>query len=570
MYRTHLCNEINSKLENQTTTIAGWVRVKRNHGTILFIDLYDSTCSVQCICEKNSPYYEILSKIGLESVISIQGVIKKRSNETINPKIASGEVELEIININILNEAEELPFSLFQKDLSQELQLKYRFLYLRTKSMQQMLKLRTDIIDFLRTKMKTLGFQEIQTPLLSSSSPEGARDYLVPSRLNPGKFFALPQAPQQFKQLLMASGIAKYFQIAPCFRDEDSRADRLLGEFYQLDFEVAFATQENILSLLEDIISSLFINFGHEIENHFPRISYKIALETYGSDKPDLRNPLKLIDITDIEIPSIFENLVKNKGKLITLACTTSMNRKFFEEIANKMQKQGAKGLAYCCYKENQWSGPLSKMLNIETIKKITKKDENTIFLIADEEEQVYKLGGILRNELGKMLNLINEDEFKFCFITDFPMFEKKDDKWVFMHNPFSMPHDLDLPIGEINSQQYDVVCNGYEITSGAVRNHCLENIKKTFALIGENYDLEHRFPIFKAFKYGIPPHAGAAPGIDRLIMLLSGKKNVRDIVAFPLDQKGESSLMDAPSIIDEKTLSELGIKLIKKTEYNK
>lgn len=564
IYYSHKCNEITIKNTGETIKISGWIRKKRDHGQILFIDLYDSTDMVQCVINNYHPKFHILEKLNLESVVSVVGIVNKRSQDTINEHINSGYVELTINEFEILNEAQELPFALHQKDLNEELQLKYRFLYLRKKDMQDILKLRTDVMDFLRYKMKTLGFQEIQTPLLSSTSPEGARDYIVPSRMHPGSFYALPQAPQQFKQLLVASGVDKYFQIAPCFRDEDSRADRLVGEFYQLDFEMAFATQDNILDILNDVLISTFKKFqpNAKIDEKITKISYKDAINLYGSDKPDLRNPLKIVNITNLQkAPKIFENLVENNGQLLTISAKMQYNNNELKKLTKIMQDKGAKGLAYCYKQNNEWTGPLAKMLTMETIENATNHNQgNILFLIADKNDIAYKLAGNLITELGNMLNLIDENEYKFCFITDFPLFEKKDDgSWDFMHNPFSMPHNLDLPLDQILSYQYDVVCNGYEITSGAVRNHKLNLIHKVFSLIGQDStDIENRFPVFKAFKYGTPPHAGAAPGIDRIIMLLSKKKNVRDIVAFPMTQKGENLLMECPTNIDEKFLKEL------------
>lgn len=567
IYRTHKCEEINKKHEGERIKISGWIRKKRNHGHLLFIDLYDQTNMVQCIIHKDHKLYKQIESINLESVVTIVGEITPREIETVNKSIPSGEVEVNIEEFIVLNESKELPFALHQKDLNEELQLKNRFLYLRKSDMQEILKLRSNIIDHLRKEMKRLGFLEIQTPLLSSPSPEGARDYIVPSRMHPGKFYALPQAPQQFKQLLMASGVEKYFQIAPCFRDEDSRADRLIGEFYQLDFEMAFATQEDVLNTLENVLISTFETFQPNaiITKKFPRIKYQDSIETYGSDKPDLRNPLKIIDITNQDTPKIFENLVKNNGKVITISAQMEYNNNELKKLTKIMQDKGAKGLAYCYLQNNAWNGPLSKMLKKETIEQATKHNNGTIlFLIADEYNMAYKLGGYLREELGKLLNLINENEYNLCFITDFPMFEKKDNgSWDFTHNPFSMPQNLDVPLEQIISYQYDVVCNGYEITSGAVRNHDLNLIHKVFSLINQDSsNLENRFPVFKSFKYGVPPHAGAAPGIDRIIMLISKKTNVRDIVPFPMNQKGENLLMDSPCTIDDDFLKDLGIKI--------
>ncbi len=591
-YRSHKCCEINKQHVSKSIKLSGWVRKKRDHGTIIFIDLVDNSGSVQCIVQKSSPLFEKIDSLTLESVICVEGTVLERASETINKKITSGEVELEIYTIEVLTKAQELPFAIHQEDLNEELQLKYRFLYLRRQHMQETIKLRTQVIDLLRKYMKELNFQEIQTPILASSSPEGARDYLVPSRLHPGKFYALPQAPQQFKQILMASGIERYFQIAPCFRDEDSRADRLIGEFYQLDFEMAFASQEDVFEVLEHVLYNVFHTVRPEmkIEKKFPRIPYTQALARYGSDKPDLRNPLELVNVLedldiDIEIPNIFKDMVNGGGKLLAISAPIENGtRSFFDELQKFMIHKGAAGLAYATYDGEKWSGPMNRMFSDEIKNAILKKGEekdkasprssgknhNTIFLIADDKHNAYKLAGALRTHLGEILNLITNDEFAFCLITDFPMFEKTDDgKWDFMHNPFSMPQNMDAPTEEILSYQYDIVCNGYELSSGAVRNHKLELVEKVFNIVGDNCEnLEERFPLYKAFKFGIPPHAGSAPGIDRIIMLLNKRidnreLNVRDIVPFPLNQNGENLLMHAPSIVTQKHLNELGIKIV-------
>lgn len=568
-YMSHKCSDINKNFVGNIVKLAGWIRTKRNHGGILFIDLYDHFSMIQCIIDPQHPSFSLLESLKLESVISLIGTVKLRDDKNFNPSISSGNVEIDITSFDVLSSAETLPFALHQEDLNEELQLSYRFLYLRTKEMQQILKLRTNVINFLRLQMQSLGFQEIQTPLLSSPSPEGARDYVVPSRLHPGKFYALPQAPQQFKQLLMASGVEKYFQIAPCFRDEDARADRLLGEFYQLDFEMAFAQQEDILHILETVLSSTFQHFKPDlnIQKTFPRISFYDAIHTYGSDKPDLRNPLKIIDITSLqEAPSIFQSLVASGGKLLSISAKMEYNNNELKKLTKVMMDKGAKGLAYCYLKDGVWSGPLSKMFSSEILATATQSpDHNIIFLLADSYEIAHKLAGYLIYELGELLSLIDKNDYQFCFITDFPLFENKDGAWQFTHNPFSMPQNIDAPIQDIISYQYDVVCNGYEITSGAVRNHDLQLIHKVFSLIGEDAsDLEVRFPVFKSFRYGVPPHAGAAPGIDRIIMLLSNKSNVRDIVAFPMNQKGENLLMESPCELEDSFIKDLSLKLSK------
>lgn len=580
IYRSHTCSQIDSSQIDSNVKLAGFVRKKRDHGTVLFIDLVDASGVVQCVISKaddahanNDNAFTIANKVSHESVISVEGKIIKRSDGTVNKQISSGEVELVIENIVVLSAAQELPFAIYQQDLSEELQLRYRFLYLRRKEMQETLALRTHVIDLLRRYMKEMNFLEIQTPILASSSPEGARDYVVPSRLHPGKFYALPQAPQQFKQLLMASGVERYFQIAPCFRDEDARADRLVGEFYQLDFEMAFATQEDVFSVLEHVMYNVFhtIRPEYETPKKFPRIPYKTAIEKYGSDKPDLRNPLEIFDITNEPTPNIFKQLVADGGKLLAISAPVgAQSSAFFDSLTQHMVHLGAKGLAYCVLKD-KWSGPLANMLSEETRNKILhgKDGHDAIFLVADKKNVAYKLAGQLRTQLGVKLNLIKENVFAFCLITDFPMFEWNEhkageNKWDFMHNPFSMPQNLDAPTEDILSYQYDIVCNGYELSSGAVRNYNLETVRKVFEIIGDDCaNLEERFPLYKSFRYGIPPHAGSAPGIDRIIMLLSDKTNVRDIVPFPLNQSGENLLMHAPSVIHDQLLKELRLKVI-------
>lgn len=574
-YRSHFCAELNKSNIGEVVKVAGWVRKKRDHGPIIFIDLIDQTASkssvLQCIAEKNSKTFEILEKITLESVISLEGKVVQRQKDTINKEISTGEIELKIESVEILSQADTLPFAIHQEDIPEEFKFKYRFLYLRRKEIQKILELRTRAIDFLRAEMKKRDFLEVQTPILTASSPEGARDYLVPSRIHKGKFYALPQAPQQFKQILMASGVEKYFQIAPCFRDEDSRSDRLPGEFYQLDFEVSFATQDDILNILESLISGLFKHIRPDVKSDqkFEKIKYKDAIEKYGSDKPDLRNPLVLNDITKIvETPNMFKKLVEDGGKLIAISVPQckGKSRKFFDELQEIAKEHGAKGLAYMAKNnEDSLSGPLVNMFPEKDRKNILNDQHDAAFLLADMPENAYKIGGILRQLLGQKLGLIS-NEYKFCFIVDFPMFEWNGDekRWDFMHNPFSKPQEMKKDPGEILAWQYDLVCNGYEICSGAVRNYQKEMVEQVFKIAGYEWrDIENNFAVFKAFKYGVPPHAGAAPGIDRIIMLLSDAKNVRDVVAFPLNQNAEDIMMGAPSRIDEKSLEkDLGLKL--------
>lgn len=569
MYRTNKCAEINKSFLEKKVKVSGWIRKIRNHGNIIFLDLLDNSGILQCVIENDNKFFSSLDELNVESVVSLSGLVVNRENGKVNKEIESGEVELKIEEVEVLSKAETLPFALHQEDISAKQQSEYRFLYLRRPEMQAMLKKRTQVIDEFRSAMKVVGFQEIQTPILTASSKEGARDYLVPSRLHPGKFYALPQAPQQFKQLLMAGGVDKYFQIAPCFRDEDSRADRLVGEFYQVDFEAAFATQDDIFEYLEGVLKQVFEKIRPEVKiSAFEKIKYEDAIKTYGSDKPDLRNPLKLMDITEsAEVPNVFKKLVEAGGKLIIIKAPGCYgnSRKFFDALHERAVYHGAKGLAYA-FKGEAWSGPLAKMYSDSFKDSLCENDEDGIFMLAGMPDEVYKIAGLMRDEIADKLCLVDKGDFKFAFITDFPMFEKdENNSWDFMHNPFSMPKlsssqlkelDEKSDLSSISSYQYDVVCNGYEICSGAVRNHDLSLIESLFALIGKDLQSVYdSIPLFKAFKFGVPPHAGAAIGLDRVVMLLSDAKNVRDIVAFPLNQQGEDLFMNAPCSVDEEDL---------------
>jgi aspartyl-tRNA synthetase len=572
MYRTNKCAEVNKSFLDKKVKVSGWIRKKRNHGNIIFLDLLDSSGILQCVIENDNKFFSSLDGLNLESVVSLSGLVVNRENGKVNKEIESGDVELKIEGVEILSRAETLPFALHQEDISVKQQSEFRFLYLRRPEMQAMLKKRTQVIDEFRSAMKSKGFHEIQTPILTASSKEGARDYLVPSRLHPCKFYALPQAPQQFKQLLMVSGVDKYFQIAPCFRDEDSRADRLVGEFYQVDFEVSFATQDDIFEYLEGVLKQVFETVRPEVKiSAFEKIKYDDAIKTYGSDKPDLRNPLKLQDVTnDAEVPNVFKSLVEAGGKLIIIKASGCYGnpRKFFDALHERAIYHGAKGLAYA-FKGETWSGPLAKMYSDSFKDSLCENDEDGIFMLAGMPHEVYKIAGLMRDEIANSLCLVDKGDFKFAFISDFPMFEKVETEdgtgWDFMHNPFSMPRlsvaemqklDEKSDLSQISSFQYDVVCNGYEICSGAVRNHDLGLIESLFALIGKDLQAVYdSIPLFKAFKFGVPPHAGAAIGLDRVVMLLSDAKNVRDIVAFPLNQQGEDLFMNAPCFVDEEDL---------------
>ena len=522
---------------------------------------------------------EFASHIPLESTVKVEGIVRKRDEETLNKKIATGEVEVVIENIEILGKRiKKLPFDIdSDKFVREDLRLQYRFLDLRRKEVKDRLVLRANIIQYLRQKMIEQGFLEVQTPILTSSSPEGARDYLVPSRVHPGKFYALPQAPQQFKQLLMVSGIDKYFQIAPCFRDEDARADRSPGEFYQLDMEMSFAEQEDVFEVIEKVIPDTFEKFSDKKVSSAPfiRIPYKEAMLKYGTDKPDLRNPLEIVDVTDI-----FETLDLRafKGGIVRIIAVHDVKdepRSFFEGMTDYAIKDlKAKGLAWLRILEDRsFQGPIAKFITEEAkeemLKRTNSKEGDAIFFIAEKPGRVEELAGEIRTELGKRLDLIDKNKFEFCWIVDFPMYELKDGKIEFSHNPFSMPQGglEDLltknPL-EILAYQYDLVCNGVELSSGAVRNHDIEIMKKAFEIAGYSKDdLEKKFgALYTAFQYGAPPHAGIAPGVDRMIMLLADVETIRDVIAFPMTSKAEDLLMKAPGIVTREQLRELKIKI--------
>ena len=579
-YRTHNCGEIRKENVGQKIKIAGWVQVVRDLGGVVFIDLRDQYGITQAVTSGNDKMVEIASKIPNESTISIEGTVKLRDEETINKNIPTGEVEVVIENIEMLGKRlKTLPFEINSDvDVREDLRLQYRYLDLRNEKLKQNILLRAKILQFLREQMIERDFIEVQTPILTSSSPEGARDYLVPSRVHPGKFYALPQAPQQFKQLLMVSGIDKYFQIAPCFRDEDARADRAPGEFYQLDMEMAFATQEDVFKIMEEVMYNTFKKFTDKkvTEYPFPRIAYRDAMLKYGSDKPDLRNPLIIQDVTEL-----FQNIEFNafKGKTVRVICTPNVvdrTRKFFDDMTTfAMEECGAKGLAWLRLNaDNTFQGPIAKFIDEESTKKLIEitgmKPGDAIFFIADKEEIAAPLAGQIRQELGIRLDLLEKDVFKFCWIVDFPMYELSDEgKIDFNHNPFSMPQggmealNTKEPL-DILAYQYDIVCNGIELSSGAVRNHDPELMIKAFEIAGYGKDvIEEKFAaLFNAFHYGAPPHAGVAPGVDRMIMLLTDEPNIREVIAFPMNSKAQDLLMQAPGTVTEKQLREVHIKI--------
>ena len=592
-YRTHDCSELTEKNIGKKTKLSGWIHRKRDHGNLLFVDLRDHFGITQCVIENKDKAFKILEKIKPESVIMVEGNVVKRSKETENKELKTGLIEVKIINVKILSEAKELPMPVFgEQDYPEDIRLKYRFIDLRRSEMHENIKLRSKILSFVRSKMIENNFLEFQTPILTASSPEGARDFLVPSRLHPGKFYALPQAPQQFKQMIMISGFDRYFQIAPCFRDEDGRADRSPGEHYQLDMEMSFVEQEDILKVVEPIFYDLFKEFGKGKKINkppFPRIRYKESLEKYGTDKPDLRNPIELVNVTkifkseDVKL-KIFKDIIKKGGivKAIPVPNTFSKPRSFFDGLNNWAISEGASGLAYITFEKAKnkvvGKGPIAKFFSesavLELIKncKITEKD--SVFFVCNKEKEAIRFSGVARQKIAEELKLIDEKSFYFCWVTDYPMYEydEKEKKIDFSHNPFSMPQveikefDNTDPL-EILAYQYDLVCNGYELSSGAIRNHIPEYLFKVFDKAGYSKNMvEKNFSgMIKALSYGAPPHGGMAPGIDRIVMLLANQKNIREVTLFPLNQNAEDLLMEAPSEVTEKQLKELNIKTIKK-----
>ena len=591
-YRTHTCGELNKINRDQTVMLSGWINKKRDHGNLLFIDLRDNFGQTQCVIDKKNKLFKDIEKIPLETVIKIDGKVIVRSDDTINKDLSTGDIEILISNFEILGKTKELPLPVFSdQEYSEEIRLKYRFLDLRRKKIHKNILLRSKVISFIRTEMEKLGFLEFQTPILTSSSPEGARDFLVPSRLNPGKFYALPQAPQQFKQLIMVSGFDKYFQIAPCFRDEDARADRSPGEFYQLDIEMSFVNQEDIFEVVEKLFNNLFNKFSKKkIENSkFPRITYESAMLKYGTDKPDLRNPLEICDLTKLFLRDdinfeIFKNLVK-KGSLVRAIITKNTKnqpRSFFDNLDKWAKEQGWSGLAYFTLEKNKdlltAKGPIGKFFSneaLEDLMKISKSEVgDSVFFACGKKSELEKILSQARTKIASQLNLINDDKFSFCWIVDYPMYEVDEvsQKIKFSHNPFSMPQgdlkniDFSQPL-KIKAYQYDIVCNGIELSSGAIRNHIPELMYELFSVAGyDKKSVEEKFSgMINALSYGPPPHGGIAPGIDRIVMLLANEKNIREVTMFPLNQNAEDLLMNAPSEVSENQLKELNIKISKK-----
>ncbi len=593
-YRTHNCEELREKDINKIISLAGWLHRKRDHGNLLFIDLRDHYGITQCVIENNNKFFPLLENTRPESVLKVDGKVVKRSEGTENQDLQTGKIEIIIQSVEILSNAKELPIPVFgEQDYPEDIRLKYRFLDLRREEMHKNIVLRSKVISFIRSEMSALGFLEYQTPILTSSSPEGARDFLVPSRLNHGKFYALPQAPQQFKQLIMVSGFDKYFQIAPCFRDEDARADRSPGEFYQLDIEMSFVNQEDVFEVVEKLMLKLFKEFSNKgiLNKKFPRISFKEAMEKYGTDKPDLRNPLIIRDITkifsrdDVKF-DIFKKLVKSGAnvKAIITKNTHDKPRSFFDNIDKWAKEQGASGLAYFTFEKDKnikAKGPIGKFFSEDSLKDLLKLCEaeigDSIFLGCGNNKELNKILSAAREKIAKDLNLIDDNKFAFCWIVDYPMFEidEKTKKIIFSHNPFSMPQgdlnelDFQKPL-EIKAYQYDIVCNGVELSSGAIRNHVPELMYKLFAIAGYSHkEVNKKFSgMINALSYGAPPHGGIAPGIDRIVMLLANTKNIREITLFPMNQNAQDLMMSAPSEVDEKQLKELGIKIEKKTKF--
>ena len=587
-YRTHSCAELNEKDIDENIILSGWIHRKRDHGNLLFIDLRDHYGLTQCVIENNNKYFPLLEKTRPESVVKISGVVIKRSRGTENLDLKTGKIEVSIKTVEILSNAAELPIPVFgEQDYPEDLRLKYRFLDLRRFEMHKNIILRSKVVSFIRSEMIKLGFLEYQTPILTSSSPEGARDFLVPSRLNPGKFYALPQAPQQFKQLIMVSGFDKYFQIAPCFRDEDARADRSPGEFYQLDLEMSFVEQEDIFQVVEKLMVKVFKEFSKNkiVSEKFPRIPFQESLKKYGTDKPDLRNPLIIQDITflfsrsDVKF-EIFKKLVKNGGvvRCIVTKDTKKKPRSFFDNIDSWAKEQGASGLAYFTLEKSEkliGKGPVGKFFSEEALTELMQKcDANlgdSIFLACGKQNEVEQILSKARDKIADDLDLIDENKFAFCWIVDYPMFEldKNTNKIIFSHNPFSMPQgdveklNFNKPL-EIKAYQYDIVCNGVELSSGAIRNHIPDLMYKLFSIAGYNRkEVEQKFSgMINALSFGAPPHGGIAPGLDRIVMLLANQKNIREITLFPMNQNAQDLMMKAPSEVDNKQLKDLGIKI--------
>ena len=582
--RTHTCGELRREHAGATVRLSGWVHRKRDHGSLLFLDLRDHYGITQCVLDSSSPLFKVAEPLRLESVITVAGKVVPRAPAAVNPKLPTGEIELSVAELIVQSPADPLPLQVnTDAEFPEETRLRYRFLDLRREKLHRNILLRSRIITSMRRRMIEAGFVEFQTPILTSSSPEGARDYLVPSRVHPGKFYALPQAPQQFKQLLMTAGFDRYFQIAPCFRDEDGRADRSPGEFYQLDFEMAFVTQEDVFAAIEPVLQGVFEEFGDGAAvtpAPFPRIAFDEAMRKYGTDKPDLRNPIVIADVTDVFRGSSFSAFATAVAagavvRAVPAPGASAQPRSFFDKLGQWARDQGAPGLGYVVRGEGGAKGPLAKFLDGDRLGRLVAatgaRDGDAVFFVCDKKPAVEKLAGRVRVRLGEELGLIEANAFRFCWVTDFPMYELNEDtgKIEFSHNPFSMPQGgLEAlehadPL-TIKAYQYDIVCNGVELSSGAIRNHRPDIMYKAFALAGYGREeVQARFGgMLNAFKFGAPPHGGSAPGIDRIVMLLAGETNIREVIAFPMNQQAQDLLMQAPGPVSPERLKELHLKL--------
>ena len=585
-YRTHSCAELRSADVGSTVRLSGWIHRKRDHGGVLFVDLRDHYGLTQIVAAAGSETLRLLDSLRVESVVTVTGEVVSRGADAVNPKLATGEIEVVAREIAVQSPAAELPMPVAgEADYPEEIRLKYRYLDLRRERLHHNILLRSAVIASIRRRMIDQGFTEFQTPILTASSPEGARDYLVPSRIHPGKFYALPQAPQMFKQLIMVAGFDRYFQIAPCFRDEDARADRSPGEFYQLDFEMSFVTQDDVFAAIEPVLAGLFEEFadGKSVTpaGEFPRIPYKESLLKFGTDKPDLRNPLLVHDVGERFRGSgfgLFAKIVDGGGvvRAVPAPGTAEKSRKFFDDMNEWARSEGFAGLGYATRKAGEWGGPIAKNHGTEGMDALADAiglgPDDGLFFAAGQEAEAAGLAGLARTRVAAQLDLFEKDAFRFCWIVDYPMFEYNDDqkKVDFSHNPFSMPQgeiealESKDPL-DILAWQYDIVCNGVELSSGAIRNHRPDIMYKAFEIAGYTRDeVDTSFPgMIGAFKYGAPPHGGSAPGIDRIVMLLAGEPNIREVVLFPMNQKAEDLMMNAPAPVSERQLKELSIKLV-------
>ncbi len=592
-YRTHTCGQLRAEDVGKTVRLSGWVHRKRDHGGLLFIDLRDHYGLTQCVVTPANPQFVRFERFRVETVITVTGEVVAREGSTVNANLATGQVELKVAEVAVQSEAEELPLPVFgEPDYPEDIRLKYRFLDLRRDSLHKSVILRSQVIASLRSRMIDQGFQEFQTPILTASSPEGARDFLVPSRMHPGKFYALPQAPQQFKQLLMVAGFDRYFQIAPCFRDEDARADRSPGEFYQLDFEMSFVTQEDVFQAIEPVLAGVFEEFGNAKPvtkaGTFPQIKYADSIRLYGSDKPDLRNPIEMGEVSEAFRGSgfkVFAGILDKdaKNQVWAIPAPAGGSRAFCDKMNSWAQGEGQVGLGYIFWREGEegGAGPIAKNIGPERVAQIQKqfglKTGDACFFVAGLPSGFYKFAGEARNRVGRELGLVDENQFKFCWIVDFPMYEwsEEEKKIDFSHNPFSMPnydHEAFLKLDNadrdtiegITAFQYDIVCNGVELSSGAIRNHKPEIMLKAFEIAGYGKDVvEEKFGgMLNAFRYGAPPHGGSAPGVDRIVMLLAGVSNLREVIAFPLNQQAQDLMMGAPGEVTAKQLRELNIQV--------